>query len=193
MSTARSPDDNTAHLQQVLGEMVAHILVHEDFEQLILWMRANAQRLFGYMYFVDEGGPRALGAMVARSVWNRTPLPGNGFRPRPVPEPGRNDPCPCGSGQKFRTCCATLPRVDAFSVDDLWIALIDHLRPDQIRRAIASRRILGQVSHPRMHPEVLSMGGRDEAWDYREHARDLSEVTPGALEWLKAQIRTARA
>lgn len=22
---------------------------------------------------------------------------------------GRNDPCPCGSGQKFKKCCATLP------------------------------------------------------------------------------------
>jgi hypothetical protein len=53
--------------------------------------------------------------------------------------------------------------------------------------------IKAQVSQPRMHPEVLSMGGRDEAWDYREHARDLWEATPGALEWLKAQIRTARS
>ena len=22
-----------------------------------------------------------------------------------VPEPGRNDPCPCGSGRKFKRCC----------------------------------------------------------------------------------------
>jgi SEC-C motif-containing protein len=23
-----------------------------------------------------------------------------------TPEPGRNDPCPCGSGKKFKKCCA---------------------------------------------------------------------------------------
>ena len=22
-------------------------------------------------------------------------------------EPGRNDPCPCGSGKKYKKCCAT--------------------------------------------------------------------------------------
>ncbi|MCA3041361.1 MAG: SEC-C domain-containing protein [Rhodocyclaceae bacterium] len=24
---------------------------------------------------------------------------------RPTPKVGRNDPCPCGSGQKFKKCC----------------------------------------------------------------------------------------
>jgi uncharacterized protein YecA (UPF0149 family) len=25
---------------------------------------------------------------------------------REVPKAGRNDPCPCGSGKKFKKCCA---------------------------------------------------------------------------------------
>jgi preprotein translocase subunit SecA len=25
--------------------------------------------------------------------------------PHGVPKPGRNDPCPCGSGKKFKRCC----------------------------------------------------------------------------------------
>ena len=32
------------------------------------------------------------------------------FAPEPIPaerKPGRNDPCPCGSGKKFKKCCAT--------------------------------------------------------------------------------------
>ncbi|HSW32391.1 MAG TPA: PBPRA1643 family SWIM/SEC-C metal-binding motif protein [Steroidobacteraceae bacterium] len=32
--------------------------------------------------------------------------------PEPVlaaPKIGRNDPCPCGSGKKFKKCCADLP------------------------------------------------------------------------------------
>src|SRR5579875_3397068 len=33
--------------------------------------------------------------------WNR-----NGGRPGAA-RPGRNDPCPCGSGRKFKQCCAT--------------------------------------------------------------------------------------
>ena len=36
---------------------------------------------------------------IARSLGPRTePL-------RKPPEPGRNDPCPCGSGKKYKKCC----------------------------------------------------------------------------------------
>ena len=27
------------------------------------------------------------------------------LEPRVAPKPGRNDPCPCGSGKKFKKCC----------------------------------------------------------------------------------------
>lgn len=27
-------------------------------------------------------------------------------RPANMPKPGRNDPCPCGSGIKYKKCCA---------------------------------------------------------------------------------------
>ena len=30
-----------------------------------------------------------------------------------MPRPGRNDPCPCGSGKKFKQCCAS--KKDRFS------------------------------------------------------------------------------
>jgi len=30
-------------------------------------------------------------------------LPGQPFKAEP--RPGRNDPCPCGSGRKFKQCC----------------------------------------------------------------------------------------
>jgi tetratricopeptide (TPR) repeat protein len=47
---------------------------------------------------------------LGRMLWNRMPLPDNHFRPRPLPNPERNAACPCGSGQKYKRCCA---RADA--------------------------------------------------------------------------------
>ena len=43
----------------------------------------------------------------------RKQLPGSDDEPLPAPvepihtdgKPGRNDPCPCGSGKKFKQCC----------------------------------------------------------------------------------------
>lgn len=52
----------------------------------------------------------------AWSIASAMPLPGNDFRPRKLPAPGRNDPCVCGSGAKFKNCCsgffAHLPPLD---------------------------------------------------------------------------------
>lgn len=37
--------------------------------------------------------------------------------------PGRNDPCPCGSGKKYKHCCAS--KQDRLSLATrLWFALI---------------------------------------------------------------------
>jgi len=45
--------------------------------------------------------------------WSDGALPEEGDLPRPEPaeplkkgdKPGRNDPCPCGSGKKYKQCC----------------------------------------------------------------------------------------
>lgn len=38
--------------------------------------------------------------MVGKTIWESVPKP-----VRSTPQPGRNDPCPCGSGRKFKKCC----------------------------------------------------------------------------------------
>ena len=67
-------------------EFVAHFLM--DGEQ-----RAHRERsLFrfddgdGHWYFVEEANRRA--APIVKGA-----------------QPGRNDPCPCGSGKKYKKCC----------------------------------------------------------------------------------------
>lgn len=42
-------------------------------------------------------------------IYNITPLAANNYQAKPLPKPGRNDPCPCGSGRKYKQCCQQLP------------------------------------------------------------------------------------
>ncbi len=42
-----------------------------------------------------------------RHYWFERSIPGT--VKREVPKVGRNDPCPCGSGKKFKNCCANQP------------------------------------------------------------------------------------
>ncbi|MBB3332668.1 hypothetical protein BDK63_003568 [Halomonas campaniensis] len=55
---------------------------------------------------------------IARTLWDNAPLPSRGFRPDPLPAPKRNDPCPCGSGKKFKRCCQPRQQEHALGLDD---------------------------------------------------------------------------
>ena len=67
---------------------------------------------------------RSIESCLARGIWNAAPLPSNGYRARPLPEPDRNELCPCGSGTKYKRCCALLVHsFPAIDPDAAWQAL----------------------------------------------------------------------
>jgi len=47
---------------------------------------------------------RAMGV----AIYGAMPLPEAGFQSRRLAEPGRNEPCLCGSGRKYKRCCLRL-------------------------------------------------------------------------------------
>lgn len=66
-------------------------------------------------------------------------------------KPGRNDPCPCGSGRKYKHCC--LPKDEAVAPDELtW---------RRVRRAIETlgSDLIREAAHH------FGEAGLDEAWD----------------------------
>ena len=51
--------------------------------------------------------PRMFRALGVR-FWNQFPQPGHHWQPQPIRRPGRNEPCWCASGDKFKHCCEPL-------------------------------------------------------------------------------------
>ncbi|MEW5967988.1 MAG: SEC-C metal-binding domain-containing protein [Pseudomonadota bacterium] len=60
----------------------------------------------------DAAFRRAFLTQFSRLIWNKTPLPGNRYQPRPIPKPERNQPCLCGSGKKYKQCCHALESLE---------------------------------------------------------------------------------
>lgn len=54
---------------------------------------------------VRRGAHRLIADCLETMNAARLALPSGTAKPQPAPHVGRNDPCPCGSGKKFKKCC----------------------------------------------------------------------------------------
>ena len=73
-------------------------LTREKSDELLQWMFAGAAR--AYRYFAADRREFAASAP-ADSSFDDYPE----TYVRPEPKVGRNEPCPCGSGKKYKKCC----------------------------------------------------------------------------------------
>lgn len=111
MITQESFFDNSAELEleALLRRAAFEILKTENAEEFVRWFQDHAREIapgFFQTYAADAAASRSFAAQFARVIWNRTPLPGNGYLPRPLPEPAADAPCYCGSGRVYGDCCA---------------------------------------------------------------------------------------
>lgn len=131
-------------LERFMRDSVTEILGHEDPSRFMDWARREIPDYLGRNPQIARMDTRALGQLatvLARTIWNSTPLPGNDFRPRPLPAPGRNDRCDCGSGKKYKQCCAMVPSMERLEEEAFWHILVDVMPEQDLNRALERKRI----------------------------------------------------
>ncbi|GGX93855.1 hypothetical protein GCM10007160_21630 [Litchfieldella qijiaojingensis] len=132
METPPLTEAQSDALQAFLDLSIRVILDSEDSQTYFRWV---TEQLLSRPASQQDQETIATFHWLARSLWNSTPLPGNHFRPRPLPDPGRNDPCPCGSGKKFKRCCANGDINKDIDPDLIMSMVLDHLSPAQRKQA----------------------------------------------------------
>jgi hypothetical protein len=97
--------DNT--VENFISFCVSGLLRLEDPEKYLAWVRERAPSEFPEIFgqIIDPEMRPAAAYSFGRLIWNATPLPGHNFKPRALPKPERNAPCPCRSGIKYKHCC----------------------------------------------------------------------------------------
>jgi len=98
-------------LESLLRLSVNQIIRKEDPEHFLHWFRDSALLIapeFFKQFPNDMETQHSILSVFGRAIWNKTPLPSNHFRTRILPKPERNAPCICGSGRKFKQCCASV-------------------------------------------------------------------------------------
>ena len=132
-----------AFLMELLDGSVSQILAREDAEEYLRWVThetVHRSRMTPDLFDSDDEAI-SLATTFGRAIWNAFPLPGNGFRPQPLPLPGRNDACPCGSGRKFKVCCGYGPPPPGLDSSSIWPLLIRKLSSDVLDDAICNGHI----------------------------------------------------
>ena len=137
-NSSRDPID----LERLLPAAVSEILKHEDPDKFRVWLTENLQDYAGAeLRDAPTELLRAMAMPVSYMIWNAVPLPGNQFRARPLPLPNRNDPCPCGSGLKYKKCCSNAPPFPKLDPLVFWPLVLQNLSDSQIKQA-AERGLL---------------------------------------------------
>ncbi len=148
-------DDTNEDFELLLRLSVSKIIRNENPEQFIHWFRDSAVLIapaFFQQFPQDPVALRSFLTVFGREIWNRTPLPGNRFRPRALPKPERNAPCICGSGRKYKQCCASVESMgspfenlsllsfvlDSLSASDRALLPYSYLNPEEL--AFVSRQ-----------------------------------------------------
>ncbi len=170
-------DVPTDCLLRLISAGVREAVRTEDSAAFLAWMRAEAPRRFGDVFdrFPAEISGR-MALWLGAAIWNVTPLPGNEFRPRPLPQPQRNQPCICGSGRKLKHCCGERPPLPRIPAEIAWEAMVEAVPMARLRAAAAA----GDLQAPqlgRVAARLLDLGKPRQALALVEPLFDRPELT----------------
>lgn len=87
---------------------------------------------------LDSGEGRRLAFLLARAIWNATPLPEQGFLTQPLTAPDDAMPCPCSSRMPYGHCCGAIRDAPELPQDLIWELLLVELSRTLFKRALAS-------------------------------------------------------
>lgn len=184
-STTTGLNKSTEEIGTLLHVAAGLILKHEQPEPLLEWAEKYAPDVAPDLFAMAQDVPArvAFARLLGRAIWNATPLPSNGFRPRPLPEPGRNDPCFCGSLRKYKHCCGAVGRPPLpLAPETMLVEILDQWP--------ASR--FGEIPRERFSPEVLGhVAGEWFEQGQVERARKLLEPLFADMDRLDARAEHA--
>lgn len=182
-------DAEAQRMAAFLSACVKEILRRQDAASFFEWVERAGPDLLGgpFLEAPDDEGRRALSVALGSAIWNATPLPDNDYRPRPLRRPERNEPCPCGSGRKYKKCCARAPAFPPIPVDDVWSLVVEHIPVPEVMR-LARQGLLPVPAREAAASRLRDSGKRKEALKVLEPLFDaperLDERHEGALDLL---------
>ena len=188
------PLDMTEELEQFMQviSIAAGLLMldRRPVKEFLHWARSSlpiiAPTMFVEQQSEEERSKKAY--WIGVNLWNSAPHPDNHYKTRPLPRPGRNERCPCGSGLKFKQCCAHFTPPPPVPEGLFWSAMSDIMSKAEILRQIKNQQ-LPVVAIGTMASHFLEAGDYKQVIQmldplFGEHANKLGKQHSGLLDLL---------
>jgi tetratricopeptide (TPR) repeat protein len=131
-------EDSVDVLHVLLGACARQLVADDDAEAFSDWF-VEAVRHLAPALIAQAVEPDQFARVLARAIYSITPLPSNAYAPRRLPAPGRNEPCFCGSGRKYKHCCERLDAGNAFPNINMLRYVLDALPVARFAELAGSR------------------------------------------------------
>ena len=166
MPTTNQPPSPLQHaIGQLLDEAIARVIAGEPLASFCAWfvsaMQPGMDPSDPPPGVVADDARRMLLAM-ARHFWRDVPMPNNRWRTQSLPKIDRNDRCYCGSGRKFKQCCADMAGMPPVLSPDFALGKVLAALPTA-QLSLASLR--------QVPPEALAMAAMHIRDDYGDARR----------------------
>jgi tetratricopeptide (TPR) repeat protein len=136
------PAEDDGPFEQILLLCLKRILEDEHPMRFLRWAQDELTPILNREQpDLGPGEDRRLAFLLARAIWNATPLPGQGFHPQPLTAPDDAMPCPCGSRALYGLCCGAIQDAPEMPPDLLWELLLAELGEPLFKKALGSGQV----------------------------------------------------
>ena len=143
---AQPPPTEESPFEEILLLCLQRILADEQPLPFLRWAQKQlVPRLQREEPDLEEVEAQRLAFLLARAIWDATPLPSGGFRPQPLNNPHPALSCPCGSGLAYGQCCGAIQNLPVIPQELMWELLLAELPEPLFRQALASGEVPGPL------------------------------------------------
>ena len=106
-----SPSDFEQQIESLLGLAGRQVCLSDSAEEFTTWFIRTAPKVMPALLAKIEPTPAEVNKFLrvaALNLFAELPLPDHDLQRVSQPRPGRNDPCSCGSGNKYKHCCGEM-------------------------------------------------------------------------------------
>jgi hypothetical protein len=144
-----SPADFEQQIENLLGLAGYEICSEPSAEAFVTWFHRTVPKVMPALLAKVDPTPAEVDKFLrvaALNLFADLPQPAHDLQRVSQPRPGRNDPCACGSGKKYKQCCGELDMPPLFGNMNLLRYVLDAYPKRRLGEVVSSKASIEEVA-----------------------------------------------